>query len=163
LQSLNSDGSVEIHIIANLFSLRLEDILSLDLSDLNLVLILPRKAQATKLEEDDLVPGELKYSYLQVINHLFLNLRALREELIRSVLGCTVRDNVEDNTGKDGLLLGAVRHVDVVNTLRVDPVLQRNLEVELQSVLGAALDHRHSRIRSLAELNGVHLDIVALE
>jgi len=163
LQGLDADGGVEVYVVADLLSLSFEDILSLDLGDFDLMLVVVREAQATELEEDDLVPGESKNLQLQVSHHLLLNLRALSEEIIRGVHCGGVGDDIEHDAGEDGLFFSAVGHVDLEDLIRVDTVLQRNLKIELQAVPSAALDHRHRGIRRTAEFDCVDLDIVPLE
>ena len=78
---------IKLDLLSIALLARLDDVLSLDLGVLDLLLILVGQCQGTQLEEADFVPRLLEHLFSEIFAHLVLNVGSPGEEIVRSVLG----------------------------------------------------------------------------
>lgn len=160
LESGNCDGRVEHDLVALLLLQRLADVLIDDLGLLDGFLEFSGKRQGTELEELDIVPRLGRNLLLEIFLHLGLDLLSFLEEAAGLEARGSVRDDIDDDSREDLLLIFTIVRVDVVDVFGLNDVLEGGLDVELKAVLGAALDHGQVGLGEARELNRVHLDVV---
>jgi hypothetical protein len=100
------------------------NILSLNLSVLNFVFIGVWERKRSQLEKLDLMPGCIKYLFLEIFLHFNLNCRSLGEEIIRRESSGSIRNNIENDSVKNFFFKSSITSVDLENGFRVSSVLK---------------------------------------
>ena len=85
-------------------------------------------------------------SDLEVMLHCLLNHGSVLKEVVRGIVRCGIRDNINDHSSQDSLLLWSITCVNLKDALWLYLVLKGCLQVQLKTVGSPALDHGQSCI-----------------
>jgi hypothetical protein len=75
------------------------------------------------------MPSGVFNSNLKIMLHCLLNHGSVLKEVVRGIVRRSIRDNIDDHSSQDGLLLWSITCVNLKDALWLYLILERSLEV----------------------------------